>query len=215
MTHVYFFDFDSTLIDCEALDLLAQIKNDTTSTNQIQELTAKAMNGAYSFEKSLKERIDILSPTIEEINYLKKELLLHITPSIVRNKDFFEQYKSSIYIVSGGFVEYIKPVAMSLGILEHHIFGNRFLVEGDSIIGVDDSNPLSRDQGKSKVIESISPTSYKIMIGDGYTDYEVFLNNKVDHFVAFAENIDRPIFDQIQNIDKVHSLDAFLAKNNL
>ena len=29
------------------------------------------------------------------------------------------------------------------------------------------------------------------MIGDGYTDYEVFVNGTVNHFIHYTENIER------------------------
>ena len=61
----YVFDFDSTLTQVEALDVLAEIslENNPEKDNiikQIQEITDLGIDGDISFTKSLERRIKLL-----------------------------------------------------------------------------------------------------------------------------------------------------------
>ena len=80
-----------------------------------------------------------------------------ISESIKKNKFFFTQYAKQIYIISGGFKEFILPVVLEYGI--QNIFANTFIFSKDKkIVGVDQKNLLSQDQGKAKLLESLSLT---------------------------------------------------------
>ena len=71
------------------------------------------------------------------------------------------------------------------------MLANTFLINKGKVVGVDRTNPMSQDQGKIKVVQELNINSESIMIGDGFTDYEVFLNNASKHFIYFSENVFR------------------------
>ena len=92
------------------------------------------MNGEITFPVSLRQRLRQFKPNREHIDLLIKVLKKNITPSVKRNKEFFRKYKDRIYIISGGFKEYIYPVFKSLGISESHILANEFTYDNKDFI---------------------------------------------------------------------------------
>jgi D-3-phosphoglycerate dehydrogenase len=193
----FIFDFDSTLVPFETLDELAKMliseqANGESIVQEIQALTAKAMDGSLSFHESLKQRLALLKPTRAHLAQLSTYFLQHITPSILRNKKFFQAYSEHIYIVSGGFIEIIHPIAKSLGIPLSHCYANRFIYDYEGhIIGIDEQNLLAHDQGKANQVKQLKLSNHTIVIGDGYTDYEIKALGMADSFFCFTEVISR------------------------
>jgi D-3-phosphoglycerate dehydrogenase len=127
----YLIDFDSTFIQSEGLDVLAELSLEKHSdkesiVNQIKYLTQQGMEGKISFAESLRERVALLQTNRQFIKQAAQILKKHISPSIQRNKAFFQEHKNQIYIISGGFHELIQPVVKSFGIPPKHIFANTF-----------------------------------------------------------------------------------------
>ena len=207
MKKYYIIDFDSTFVRIETLDQLAKIalrdnKNKTQITEQIVEITKQGMEGEISFPESLQKRLDLFQPTQGNIDELMDLLQKEITPSFIRNKEFFEEHKDQIYIISGGFHEYINPIVKTFGIADDHILANQFQWDAKGIyIGFDKENPLSQTQGKVKAIEKLDLQGEIIVIGDGYTDYEIKKEGKAEKFYLFIENVKRESL--IQYADRV------------
>ena len=190
-------DFDSTFITSESLDELAINKfgnhpNGKKLLSKIQSLTNAGMNGDISFEESLEKRMRLLKINQNDIELLIKKLSQSITPSFKKNKLFFAENYERILVISGGFKEFIVPIVDKLGIIESNVFANEFLynLSGD-IIGIDQKNVMSKNQGKVKQVELLKLNGEIHVIGDGYTDYEIKLAGAATHFFAFKENIER------------------------
>ncbi|MBC8198298.1 MAG: HAD-IB family phosphatase [Candidatus Marinimicrobia bacterium] len=202
-----FIDFDSTFIKVETLDILADIvmKNDTDAQNKkklISDITILAMSGDIDFQTALHKRLNILSFTKNDILKVIERLSQLISDSIIRNKEFFQVNANNIWIISGGFKEIITPIVAEYGILPHHVIANSFIFNGDKIIGCDESQDLYKEKGKIKAIHKLNINSQKIMIGDGYTDYEVFSNGEVNHFICYTENIIR---EKVRQLSTLHA----------
>ena len=190
-------DFDSTFITSESLDELAINKfgnhpNAKKLLGKIQSLTNAGMNGDISFEESLEKRMRLLKINQNDIELLIKKLSQSITPSFKKNKLFFAENYERILVISGGFKEFIVPIVDKFGIIESNVFANEFLynLSGD-IIGIDQKNVMSKNQGKVKQVELLKLNGEIHVIGDGYTDYEIKLAGDATHFFAFKENIER------------------------
>lgn len=195
---IYIFDFDSTLIKTEALELLAEIvlknkPNKKKIIEKIKEITSKAMEGKISFKEALEKRLFFLKPTKKDIRLLSEKLKKKLTQSIKRNRYFFKKNSNNIYVVSGGFKDYIVPVLKKINIREDHIFANEFIFDKKgNYLGFNKNNPLSSDGGKPKVIARLKSKDVKlIVIGDGMTDYQIRKERLADEFVAFTENVRR------------------------
>lgn len=212
----YIIDFDSTFISVEAIDELAQISlKDSKNKEKIKKLTAQGMQGQISFEDSLKQRVKLLDADQSQIEKLIKILKKKISPSIKRNKDFFSKNAASIYIISGGFSQYIAPVVADFGISQSHVLANRFLFDKKGkITGFDLKNPLTKNGGKSKVVEKLKLKGEVYVIGDGITDLEIKTGGKANKFFAFCENVTREnVCSQADHVIK--SFDEFLFLNKI
>lgn len=192
----YIFDFDKTIVSIECLDVLAEISLAHNPQKeklilQINRITEQGMNGTISFEESLKARFALFTPSADDIQEIIVRLKRSITPSILRNRSFFRNKAEQIYIVSGGFKEFIVPVAQILGIREDHVFANTMKKDRKgNIIGFDTHNPLSKDSGKVVVAQMLQKRHITV-IGDGYTDAEVKTRGVAKRFIAFTEHVAR------------------------
>lgn len=191
-------DFDSTFIRGESFEMLAEISLQNFNKNKrneiihkLNKITEQGMQGVIPFEKSLQERFSLFQPTLQDVDDLINKLHYSVTPSFLRNRVYLKQFSSQIYIVSGGFIEYMKPVLAPFGILKTHIFGNSLIIQNGEITSYDKINPLSHSGGKATIVESLKLKNRVVMLGDGYTDFEVFKKNVVPEFIVFTENTRR------------------------
>lgn len=222
MTNKTYFiiDFDSTFIQTEGLEEFAKIvlrnrKNKDRILEEINRLTRAGMEGKIDFEKSLSKRMRLLGGSRSDIEKTVAVLRKKISRSIKRNKLFFKQYRKFIYIVSGGFREFIEPVVESFYITPDHIFANRFIFDSEGkIIGYDKDNPLAKKDGKVAAVKSLRLKGEIYVIGDGYTDWQIKEIGAAKHFIAFTENVKR--LAVIKKADRVvSSFDEFLYVNRL
>ena len=213
-------DFDSTFMKVEALEELAEIvlngnENKDAVLDEIKEITNLGVDGKIGFNESLSRRLRTLMPfTREDLDKLIERLMPKVSTSFSRNKEFFEQYKGHVYIISNGFKEFIEPVVAPFYIEAEHVLANTFTYEGDVITGFDQSNPLAHSKGKSKALSALDLEGEIYVIGDSYTDYEMKEAGIAHKFFAFTENVLREnILDRADHITP--SLDEFLYVNNM
>lgn len=216
----FIIDFDSTFVALEALDTLAEIAlidnpQKEQIIQQIKGITQLGMEGKMSFTQTLEKRLALFSPTKEHIETLTKLLKKNITPSISRNKHFFKKYGKQIFIISGGFSEYIAPIVTAFGIPSDNVLANNFVYDKKgAVTGFNPHNVLSQKQGKVKAVKSLKLDGKVIVIGDGYTDYEIKKHNAAEVFYCFTENVRR---DSVANLSDrtVASFDEVLFEVRL
>ncbi|MCH5313291.1 MAG: phosphoserine phosphatase SerB [Helicobacter sp.] len=93
------FDFDSTLMNGETIDILAQAHN---VSDEVKKITHKAMNGELDFYESLKKRVSLL----QGLSYQKALDIAHSLPLHKGAKSCISALKAQGYKVvcfSGGF----------------------------------------------------------------------------------------------------------------
>lgn len=227
----FIIDFDSTFIKVETLDVLAEVSlaNDSefqSKLDKIQEITNICMGGGMSFRESLSARVQILNANKKHFPELIEKLKTQVSKSFDSNSDFIRNNKENIYIISSGFKACIVPVVAEYGIDESHVFANEFTFDDDgNVIGFDESNPLSADNGKVEILKVLKPGGDLYMIGDGYNDYEVKKAGLVNKFYAFTENIERdnvmrkadhitPTLDEILYLHKMNTNISYPKKQN-
>lgn len=132
-THIVCFDVDSTVITEEGIDELARFCG---KGDDVARLTKEAMQGSMTFQDALKRRLDIISPSQQQI---KEFIKLKPATLSLGIKDFIDYLRGKgieIYLVSGGFDCLIEPVAMELGVPLRNVFANKLLFsfQGKSII---------------------------------------------------------------------------------
>lgn len=187
-------DFDSTFITEEGLPSLAQIalKDNPDKEKIIKEIeviTDLGMAGKITFTQSLERRINLLQANREHVELLAINFRNKVSPSIERNKEFVLKNSKRIFIMSGGFREFIMPALAAYEIPGENIFANTFIFDfNQKIIGFDKANFLSQAEGKTKLLRTLNLGKDTIVIGDGYTDYEMKATGLASEFIAFTEN---------------------------
>lgn len=198
MAHDYYvFDFDSTFTQVEALDVLCEIAMEGNPhkeqvLQEIQEVTNLGMEGKLSFRESLERRISALKANKRHITPLIDALREKVSKSVIRNREFFEENASNVLIISNGFRDFIEPIVTEYGILPENIYANDFVFDNNGdILGFNQENPLSKDNGKVSLMKQLNLEGEIYVIGDGYNDYEIRKAGIATKFYAYTENISR------------------------
>jgi phosphoserine phosphatase len=192
------FDFDSTIISIESLDELI-ISQNPQAKAKIEAITNAGMGGSLPLEQSILNRLALVKITRADLADFTANLGNYLSFGIA---DFIlENQKTQdieFFIISGGIIEIIAPIAKTLGIASNNCYANKAIYnEKQELIALDKDNPLLYNGGKAKVIASeiINKRGFGenkiIMIGDGYTDYEVSLALPMVHFIGFGCNVVR------------------------
>lgn len=201
------FDFDSTLVDDETLEFvcdraLAGRSDRDAVLAEIKRITELGVTGAIPFEESIARRMALVAPRRADVEDVAQGFVDRISPSILSHLDFFRENGESLYIVSHGFDELIEPTVRKLGIDMSRVFANKFVFDDDGVArSIDVTRPLSRAGGKARALLSARVPGPVVMIGDGYTDYEVKLHGAADAFVAYVEHAHRE--RAVENADRV------------
>lgn len=198
MELTYILDFDSTLVAVESLDELARLvlkdaPDGAERLSELHKLTTEGMNGSMSFDETLRRRLQLFSANHSHVVELTAMLKDAITDSALELEDWFDENADDIYVVSGGFEDYIIPVVAELGIAPSHVFANKFTYDEDgNITGFDTSRHTSKNQGKASQVAQLQLASPIVAIGDGITDYEIRARGEADEFWVFTQHTARP-----------------------
>ena len=178
------FDFDSTLMDGETIDFLA---NELGFKEKVSSITKRAMAGELDFFESLIQRVALLKG-------LKKEKVDEVCRNLPYMKGAKESIKElkqrgyKVVVFSGGFrnaTDYAKDIlgydASFSNILHDKNGVLTGLVGGDMMFGFSKGDMLKRLQN----ILKISPKDCMV-VGDGANDISMFKYANIK--VAFCAN---------------------------
>jgi D-3-phosphoglycerate dehydrogenase len=129
-------------------------KGKNKKIEQIKALTTLAMEGKMSFSDSLSKRLKLINANKEHIKKLIFRLKKNISKSILNNKNFFKTFSDNIIILSGGFKEYIQPIAEKYYIKRKCLCKYVCFRLKGYIKGFDKGSPLAREDGKSKQLKT-------------------------------------------------------------
>jgi len=159
---------------------------------KISAVTNRGMNGELNFTESLRERLAFIPASKKQVLDLADKLKSQVSDSFLRNKKFFSENSENIYFFSGGFKDFILPVLLDFGVREENIYANTFVYNhNDEVVGFDENNFLSMPGGKVKMLRALDLEGELIVVGDGYTDYEMREAGLAHQFIAFTENVQR------------------------
>jgi len=213
-------DFDSTFMQVEALEELADIvlKGDSAKPQVLEEIkriTNLGVDGKITFNESLSSRLSLLKIHREHLEKLIRRLKRKVSVSFSRNKEFFKKYEGHIFIISNGFKEFIDPVAARYGIDSEHVLANTFLFDDEGwVTGFDEDNPLAHSKGKSRRLKELDLDGEIYVIGDAYTDFEMVEAGIAHKFFMFTENVFREsIREKADHVTP--SFDEFLYVNQM
>jgi phosphoserine phosphatase len=161
-------DVDSTLIQDEVIDLLAERAG---CAEEVAKVTAAAMRGELDFAASLRERTALLAgldaTVLDEVR-----ASLRLTPGARTLVRTLKRLGYKCGIVSGGFTAVIQPLADELGI--DYVAANTLEVAGGKLTGQVLDPVVDRD-GKTAALRRFAqaagvPLSQTVAVGDGAND---------------------------------------------
>jgi phosphoserine phosphatase len=164
-------DVDSTLIQQEVIDLLAQKAG---AQDQVKEITEAAMRGEMDFAESLKARVALLAGLPESvIAEVRSEISL--TPGARTLVKTLHQLGHSVAVVSGGFTAVIEPLIKELGI-SHYRANTLEIVDGKLSGKV--LEPIIDRAAKATALQDFAKIEgvaleQTIAIGDGANDLDM------------------------------------------
>ena len=122
-------DVDSTLIQNEAIELLAA---EAGSLELVTAVTERAMRGELDFAASLRERVATLAGLDTSV-FERVGRLIEPTPGAIELIDAVHAVGGTVGVVSGGFHELLDPLQPKLGFDLWR--ANRLECEGDRLTG--------------------------------------------------------------------------------
>ena len=164
-------DVDSTLIQDEVIELLAQ---EAGVFAQVKEITEQAMRGDLDFIEALTMRVALLKGLpVSAIEAVQKQIRL--TPGARTLIRTLKRLDHRIGLVSGGFHEVIDQLAAELGI--SFVAANRLEI-ADGLLTGRVIPPIIDRAGKARALESFAKEagvrlSQTVAIGDGANDLDM------------------------------------------
>jgi phosphoserine phosphatase len=164
-------DVDSTLVQGEAIELLAQRAGRGT---EVAELTAAAMRGELDFTASLRQRVSLLEG-LDACAMAEVCQQLQLTPGARTLIRTLKRLGYRCAIVSGGFVQVTDALVERLGI--DYSAANTLEVADGKLTGRL-CGPVIDRRGKARALERFArqagiPLSQTVAIGDGANDLDM------------------------------------------
>ena len=190
------FDFDSTLIKKESLEMILEpiLKQSPEILKQIENITNMGMNGEISFEESLNRRLALVKPTQQIIDYFVSKYCPNIfSDGMVDFIKKLHKNGDNIWIFSGGLADSIRPFAKYLNIPINQVYAIEinWNNNGDFISLNNDNSAVESKVEAIKKVKELSNSQKNIIIGDGFTDYQLYETGKATKFIAYIEHIQR------------------------
>ncbi|MGA7272152.1 MAG: phosphoserine phosphatase SerB [Acidimicrobiia bacterium] len=171
MKRLVVIDVDSTLIQDEVIDLLAQRAG---AAAEVHAITEEAMEGGLDFEESLRRRVKLLKG-LDETVLDQVAASIRLTPGA---RTFIKTLKRGgmrTAIVSGGFTRITDHLAQELSV-DHSSANTLEIVDGrltGNLVGAVVDRP-----GKAKILKEIAqregiPLEQVVAVGDGANDLDM------------------------------------------
>ncbi|MEI7651057.1 MAG: HAD-IB family phosphatase [Verrucomicrobiota bacterium] len=185
------FDCDSTLSSIEGIDELGRLRGPKVF-KAVEDMTNAAMNGGTPMEDIFAKRLDMIKPTLAELEAIGAKYIATVEPTAVEAIAQLRAAGWHIAIVSGGFTQAIKPLAQFLGIARVEAVVLKFNDDG-SYAGFDETCPTARSKGKNMIVRRLRAdfkAQMVVMVGDGASDLEV--KGDADKMIGFGRYVVRP-----------------------
>ncbi len=164
-------DVDSTLIENEAIELLAE---EAGSLELVAAITERAMRGELDFAESLRERVSTLKGLpVEVFETVRSRITVTLGAHELINR--VHEHGGHVGVVSGGFHELLDPLAEELGI--DFWKANRLETSDGKLTGKVLGDIVDA-QAKAVALRqwaasTSTPLSHTVAIGDGANDLKM------------------------------------------
>jgi phosphoserine phosphatase len=165
------FDVDSTLIQDEVIELLADVAGKRA---EVAEVTERAMRGELDFAESLRERVKALAGLPEQV-FADVYERIQPTPGVQELIDAVHAAGGFVGAVSGGFTQVLTPLAAKLG-LDFARANDLEVIDG-RLTGKVEGKIIDRAVKAESLIEWANASGVQIChtvaVGDGANDLDM------------------------------------------
>lgn len=167
--HLFLADMDSTMIEQECIDELADFVG---LKAEVAAITERAMRGDIAFEPALRERVALLeglpASVVDEIVANR----IALTPGGRTAVATMRAHGVYTCLVSGGFTLFTRPIAQEIGFDEHR--ANRLVIHDETLAGRVEEPILGREAKLAALRElegqlGLAPED-TLAVGDGAND---------------------------------------------
>jgi phosphoserine phosphatase len=164
-------DVDSTLIQNEMIDLLAE---EAGVAVEVAEITRQAMEGLVDFETALRKRVRLLAGlSADAIDRVAERIVL--TPGARTFVATLKKLGMTVGVVSGGFTVFTDRLVERLD-LDHAVANELEIVDG--VVTGELVGPVVDRQRKAQVLRELCaahgvPVEQSVAIGDGANDLDL------------------------------------------
>lgn len=190
-TKLLLLDCDSTLSSIEGIDELGRLRGPAIF-KAVEDMTNAAMNGGTPMEEIFAQRLNMIKPTLAELQAIGTKYIATVEPTAIETLDKLRAAGWKIAIVSGGFTQAIMPLAKFLGVARVEAVVLKFNEDG-TYAGFDETCPTSKSKGKNMIARRLRAdfkAQIVVMVGDGASDLEV--KGDVDKVIGFGRYVVRP-----------------------
>lgn len=164
-------DVDSTLIENEVIELLAEVAGSRTV---VEEITSRAMNGEIDFAESLRERVATLAGISTAVFHDVASQIV-VTAGVATMIAAVHAAGGAVGVVSGGFHELLDPIAQELGL--DYVRANRLQVTENRLTGLV-TGPIIDATAKADAVREWAADAgvglnNVVAVGDGANDLEM------------------------------------------
>lgn len=177
------FDCDGTLTKLEGIDELAR-KNDVGE--EIQRLTAEAMDKTGLSEDLYQYRLNLVRPTQAQVLQLAEDYMAEVTPDTSSVITILQRLGKKVFIVSAGVNPAVKEFAVKLGIPAEQVFAVDLSFDtAGNYVDFDHASPLVENSGKPFIVNRLHEIYPRILhVGDGLNDFAT--HDIVTRFVGYG-----------------------------
>lgn len=171
--HLVVMDVDSTVIQDEVIDLLAE---EAGVLDAVASITERAMTGDLDFAASLRERVALLAGLDASV-LDRVRARIRLTPGARTLCRTLNALGYRVALVSGGFHEVVDSIGADLGV--HAVRANRLEIADGRLTGAVAGAIIDR-AGKRLALEAFArefgiPMQRTIAIGDGANDVDMLV----------------------------------------
>jgi phosphoserine phosphatase len=169
--HLIVMDADSTLLQGEVIDLLAERRG---CGDEVATITAEAMAGQLDFEAALRQRVRLLAGLHRDDLLAVGEQVV-LTPGARTLVRTLKRLGYVLAVVSGGFTQVIAPIVASMGI--DYLAANELAMRDGVLTGELEGAVIDR-AGKATALVRFAaaadvPLARTIAVGDGANDIDM------------------------------------------
>ncbi|MBN2354925.1 phosphoglycerate dehydrogenase [candidate division KSB1 bacterium] len=192
------FDFDSTIINAEGVDLILKASFEKLSNperthllTQLNILTEKATCGEMPLGEAIRQRFDLTRIIKDDVVKAAENMLDHVNPFVKETIQHLRDAGKQIFVFSTSFEEIVRPVTDALLIAWDHVFTNQLIYDfNGQVIGFNEKNPLFLSVGKGFLAEQMKNDGRlpgrTAVVGDGATDLALRKSNIAQIFIFYA-----------------------------